>query len=45
VLWAVIAAVLFAIGKKKLAEAKGVPQTAETLQEIPQAFTRNEENR
>lgn len=45
VLWAVIAAVLYAIGRKQLAQAKGVPQTAETLQEIPQAFTRNEENR
>ena len=43
--WAVIAGVLFAVGKSQMSKAKGVPQTAETLREIPPTFTRNEENR
>lgn len=45
VVWAVIAGVLFAVGKAQMSKAKGVPQTAETLREIPPTFTRNEENR
>jgi len=45
VLWAIIAAILFAIGRTQLKNVQGVPQTAATLQEIPEAFTRNEENR
>lgn len=45
VLWAIIAAVLYAVGRKQLQEVKGAPQTVETLQEIPEAFKRNEENR
>ncbi|MEV8239615.1 phage holin family protein [Microbacterium testaceum] len=45
VLWAIIAAILFAIGRAQLKKVQGAPQTAATLQEIPEAFTRNEENR
>lgn len=45
VLWAIIAAVLYAVGRKQLQEVKGAPQTVDTLQEIPEAFKRNEENR
>ncbi|MDF2991961.1 MAG: hypothetical protein K0S37_2475 [Microbacterium sp.] len=45
VLWAVIAGILFAVGRTQLKKVQGVPQTAATLQEIPEAFTRNEENR
>lgn len=45
VLWAVIGGVLYALGKKELKKVKGVPQTVETLQEIPPTFKRNEENR
>jgi hypothetical protein len=45
VLWAIIAAVLYAVGRGQLNKVKGAPQTAETLQEIPQTFKRNEENR
>lgn len=45
VLWAIIAAILYAVGRKQLNEVKGAPQTVETLQEIPEAFKRNEENR
>ncbi|WLQ08417.1 phage holin family protein [Arthrobacter oryzae] len=35
VLWGIIAAVLAAVGRKQLNAIKGMPQTAETLQEIP----------
>ena len=35
VLWGVVAAVLAAKGRKELNAVKGLPQTAETLQEIP----------
>lgn len=45
VIWAVIAGILFAIGRNRLKTVQGVPQTAATLQEIPEAFARNEENR
>lgn len=44
-LWAVIAAILFAVGRTQLKKVKGAPQTVETLQEIPPALKRNEENR
>lgn len=45
VLWAAIAAILFAVGRGQLKKVKGVPQTVETLQEIPPTLKRNEENR
>ncbi|MCR2812123.1 phage holin family protein [Microbacterium sp. zg.Y1090] len=45
VLWAVIAAVLYVIGRNKLKEVEGAPQTVETLKEIPETLKRNEENR
>lgn len=45
VLWAAIAAILFATGRTQMKKVKGVPQTVETLQEIPETFQRNEENR
>lgn len=45
VIWAVIAAVLYAVGRGQLKKVKGAPQTAETLREIPPTFKRNEENR
>ena len=35
VIWGAIAAVLAAVGRKQLNAIKGMPQTAETLQEIP----------
>lgn len=44
-LWAIIAAILFVIGKSQLKKVEGAPQTAETLKEIPEALKRNEENR
>ncbi len=35
VIWAIIAAILAMVGKKKLEEIKGLPQTQETIEEIP----------
>lgn len=44
-LWAIIAAILFVVGKSQLKKVEGAPQTAETLKEIPETLKRNEENR
>ena len=41
VIWAVVAAVLAARGRKELNAIKGMPQTAETLQEIPPTLKPN----
>ncbi|WP_427005182.1 phage holin family protein [Pseudarthrobacter sp. H2] len=35
VIWAIIAAILASRGRKELSAIKGMPQTAQTLQEIP----------
>ena len=35
IIWAIIGAVLASIGRKELKAIKGMPQTAETIQEIP----------
>lgn len=45
VIWAVIALILFLIGRGQLKQVDGAPQTAETLKEIPGTLRRNEENR
>ncbi|MCG7418016.1 phage holin family protein [Microbacterium sp. ACRRU] len=45
VVWAIVAGILFAVGRSELKKVEGAPVTAETLREIPDAFTRNEENR
>lgn len=45
VIWGVIALILFLIGREKLQEVDGAPQTVETLREIPETLKRNEENR
>jgi hypothetical protein len=45
VIWAIIAAILYAVGRGQLKKVNGAPQTVETLQEIPPTFKRNEENR
>jgi hypothetical protein len=41
VLWGIIAAVLAAVGRKELKASKGLPRTAETLQEIPPTLKPN----
>jgi hypothetical protein len=40
-LWGIIAAVLAAAGRKELKAIKGLPRTAETLQEIPPTLKPN----
>lgn len=44
VIWAIIAAVLFSVGKKELQKIQGVPQTTDTLGKIPNALKGQEEN-
>jgi hypothetical protein len=45
VLWAIIAAILFVVGRGQFAQVEGAPQTVDTLKEIPETLKRNEENR
>lgn len=45
VIWAVVAGILFAAGRRQFAEVQGAPRTVETLKEIPETLKRNEENR
>ena len=45
VLWAIIATVLASIGRKELKQIKGLPQTGETLAEIPPTLKPGEVNR
>lgn len=45
VIWAVIAAVLASTGRKELKQIKGLPQTGETLSEIPPTLKPGEVNR
>ena len=45
VLWGVVALILALTGKKQIQEVAGVPQTVETVKEIPETLKRNEENR
>jgi len=45
VIWAVIALILYTIGRRQLKEVEGAPMTVETLKEIPETLKRNEENR
>ena len=45
VIWAIIALILFLVGRGQLKNVEGAPQTVETLKEIPETLKRNEENR
>jgi hypothetical protein len=45
VIWGIIAAVLASIGRKELKQVKGIPQTTETLAEIPPTLKPGEVNR
>ena len=44
-IWGIIAAVLASVGRKELKSVKGMPQTTETLQEIPQTLKPGEVKR
>lgn len=43
--WAVIALILFLVGRKSLKEVDGAPRTVESLKKIPETLKKNEENR
>ncbi|MBW9111041.1 phage holin family protein [Microbacterium trichothecenolyticum] len=45
VLWGIIAAILYAVGRNRLKTVQGAPKTVETVKEIPDALKRNQENR
>ena len=45
VIWGIIAAVLASMGRKELKQVKGIPQTSETLSEIPPTLKPGEVNR
>ncbi|MCT1910432.1 phage holin family protein [Brachybacterium paraconglomeratum] len=45
VLWAIVAGILAALGKKSIDEVDGMPRTAETLKDIPEAVTPSKESR
>src|ERR1700712_5334924 len=45
VIWAIVALVLFLIGRKDIKQIKGAPQTVDTIKEIPETLKRNGENR
>ena len=45
VIWAIIAAVLASMGRKNLKQVQGLPQTGETLSEIPPTLKPGEVNR
>lgn len=45
VIWAIIALILFVVGRRQFTQVQGAPQTVETLKEIPETLKRNEENR
>jgi len=43
VIWAIVAAVLSARGRRELKQVRGVPQTAETMKKIPDALKPDQE--
>jgi len=45
VVWGIVAAVLFVLGRKEMKAIKGTPETVDSLKHIPDALKRNEENR
>lgn len=44
-IWGIVAAILAFIGKREIESISGMPETVETIKEIPDALKRNEENR
>jgi len=45
VVWGVAALILALVGKREIETISGLPETVETLKEIPDTLRRNEENR
>lgn len=44
VLWALIALIMFMVGRREFESVKGAPQTVDSLKKIPETLKRNEEN-
>ena len=45
IIWAIIAAILYTVGKKELKTVRGMPRTAETVKRIPETLKPSEETR
>jgi len=45
VVWAIVATVLFVVGRNEIQAIRGTPETVDSLKQIPDALKRNEENR
>ena len=43
VIWAIIAAILYSVGRKQLKTVEGMPQTAESVKQIPETLKPSEE--
>ena len=44
VLWAIIALILYMVGRRQLQSVRGMPRTVDSVKKIPDALKRNEEN-
>ncbi len=45
VIWAIVALILFVVGRGQLKKVQGAPRTVESVKKIPETLKRNEENR
>ncbi len=45
VIWAIIGAILFSVGKKKMKTVQGMPRTSESVKKIPDTLKPSEEAR
>lgn len=45
VIWAIVAAVLYSMGRKALKQVEPMPKTADSVKHIPEALSTNEEHR
>jgi Putative Actinobacterial Holin-X, holin superfamily III len=45
IIWGVVALILALVGKREIESISGMPNTVDTLKEIPETLKRNEENR
>lgn len=45
VVWAIVATVLFVVGRNEMKAIRGAPETVDSLKQLPDALKRNEENR
>jgi hypothetical protein len=43
--WAIVATILFVVGRSAMRQVKGMPQTIDTVKHIPDTLKKNEENR